>query len=206
MKKHIILIVFLLLIVTPCLAYDKEPIDALKMSVEKVISLLKDPLYQGDSQKNLQRDKIWEVFSELFNFTEMAKRTLAINWKKFTIEQRQEFTDLFAELLGNSYIGRIQGEYEEDETVFEGQKIYSGSKARVKTKILRRSTDIPVVYSMLKRNGVWKVYDVKIEGVSLVKNYRTQFNKILMKNSPSQLIERLKKKIESQEKKRAKKD
>ena len=104
-------------------------------------------------------------------------------------------------MLGNSYIGRIQGEYEDERIVYQEQKKISTTKARVKTKILRRSNDIPVVYSMLQRDGSWKIYDVNIEGVSLVKNYRTQFGKILMKNSPSLLIERLKKKIELQEKK-----
>lgn len=197
-------IVFVFILVLPCSAYSMEPVDALKGPMDQVFKLLQDPLYQDASQKDLQREKIWNVVSGIFDFTEMAKRTLTRNWKKFSPEQRKEFTHLFAELLGNTYIGRMQGEYEGDKIFFQDQKKISNSKARVKTKILRGSIDIPIVYSMLNRNGTWKIYDVNLEGVSLVKNYRTQFNKILMKNPPSLLIERLKKKIELQEKKRIK--
>ena len=206
MKSKIKQIVFVFILVLPCSAYSTEPLDSLKGPVDQVVKLLKDPLYQDVSQKNLQREKIQKIINEIFDFTEMAKRTLTRNWKKFTLEQRKEFTHLFSELLGNAYIGRMQGEYEDEKIVYQNQKKISNSKARVKTKILRGSISIPVVYSMLNQNDTWKIYDVNIEGVSLVKNYRTQFNKILMKNPPSLLIERLKKKIKLQEKKRSKND
>jgi phospholipid transport system substrate-binding protein len=206
LKNKIMQIVFVFILVFPCSAYSTEPLDSLKGPVDQVIKLLQDPLYQDASQKDLQREKIRKILSEIFDFTEMAKRTLARNWKKFTLEQKKEFTHLFSKLLGNTYIGRMQGEYEDDKIVYQNQKKISNSKARIKTKILKRSINIPVVYSMLNQNGTWKIYDVNIEGVSLVKNYRTQFNKILMKKPPSLLIEQLKKKIELQEKKRSKKD
>jgi phospholipid transport system substrate-binding protein len=176
-------IVFVFILLLPCAAYSAEPLDSLKGPVDQIIKLLKDPLYQDVSQKDL------------------AKRTLARNWKKFSPEQRKEFTFLFSKLLGNTYIGRMQGEYEYEQIVYQEQKKISNTKARVTTKILRKNTDIPVIYSMLQGNDAWKIYDVNIEGVSLVKNYRTQFSKILMNNPPSLLIERLKKKTELQEKK-----
>lgn len=201
MKNKTKQIVFVFILLLPCAAYSAEPLDSLKGPVDQIIKLLKDPLYQDVSQKDLQREKIWETISEIFDFTEMAKRTLARNWKKFSPEQRKEFTFLFSKLLGNTYIGRMQREYEDEPIVYQEQKKISNTKARVTTKILRRSSDIPVIYSMLQRNDAWKIYDVNIEGVSLVKNYRTQFSKILINNPPSLLIERLKKKTELQEKK-----
>jgi len=205
LRKRLIPVVFVLLVGMPCFAYSIEPMDALKEPVEQVISLLKEPQYQDETQKDIQRDKIWEVIKKVFDFTEMAKRALARNWQKFTPEEQKEFADLFAELLGNTYIGKIQGGYEDEKVVYLSQQMVTASKAYVKTKILRNSMDIPVAYSMLEQNGSWKVYDVNIEGVGLVKNYRTQFDKILMKDSPAQLIERLKKKIELQEDKMAEK-
>ena len=201
MPKKIKPIIFMFILIIPIAAYGTEPIDSLKGPFDQIIQLLKDPLLQDVSQKDLQREKIWEVVRGIFDFREMGKRALARNWKKFTPEQRQEFTYLFSKVLGNSYIGRIQGEYEDERIVYQEQKKISNTKARVKTKIMRRSTDIPVVYNMLQRDGSWKIYDVNIEGVSLVKNYRTQFEKILMKDPPATLIDRLKKKIELQEKK-----
>ena len=207
-------VIFALIVAIPCSANGIEPLDALKMPVDQVLGILKDPQYQDaarrDAQhaarRDAQREKIWETIRQAFDFEIMGKLALARNWKKFTPQQRKEFTNLFAELLESTYVDKIQGGYEEEKVLYLGQKMVSDSKARVTTKILRSSMDIPIVYSMLKRNDVWKVYDVKIEGVSLIKNYRTQFSHILAKDSPVQLIERLQRKIELQKKKRTAKD
>ncbi len=206
MRKQIMSAIFALIIAIPCSANGIEPLDALKVPVDQLLGILKDPQYQDAARKDAQREEIWETIRQVFNFPVMAKLALARNWKKFTPQQRKEFTNLFAELLENTYVDKIQGGYEEEKIVYLGQKMVSDSKARVRTKILRSGVDVPIVYSMLKRNDVWKVYDVKIEGVSLIKNYRTQFSHILAKDSPAQLIERLKRKIDLQKKKRTQKD
>ncbi len=199
-------LIFALMVAIPCLANGIEPLDALKVPVDQLLGILKDPQYQDAAQRDAQREKIWETIRQAFDFEIMGKLALARNWKKFTVPQKKEFTGLFAELLESTYVDKIQGGYEEEKVLYLGQKKVSDSKARVTTKILRSSMDIPIVYSMLKRNDVWKVYDVKIEGVSLIKNYRTQFGHILAKGSPAQLIQRLKKKIELRKKRRTDKD
>jgi len=187
-------------------SYGAQPLDDLKGPIDEVIRILRDPRYQDKAGRELQREKMWNIIQEVFDFTEMAKRTLARNWKKFTPAQRKEFSELFAEFLGNNYIDKIQGGYQEEQVVYLGQKMVTAKRGVVKTKILRESLEIPVAYSMVLRGGVWRVYDVNIEGVSLVKNYRTQFRKALMRKSPAQLIEILRKKIERQKKARATRD
>jgi len=206
MRKQIMFVIFALIVTIPCSAKGIEPLDALKVPVDQVLGILQDPQYQDAARKDAQREKIWETIRQAFDFEIMAKLALARNWKKFTVPQRKEFTGLFAELLESTYVDKIQGGYEEEKILYLGQKMVSDSKARVTTKMLRSGVDTPIVYSMLKRNDVWKVYDVKIEGVSLIKNYRTQFSNILAQDSPVQLIERLKHKIELQKKNRTAKD
>ena len=206
MRKQIISVIFALMVGIPCSASGIEPLETLKVPVDQVLGILNDPQYQDAAHNDAQREEIWETIRQVFDFPVMAKLALARNWKKFTPQQRKEFSGLFSELLESTYVDKIQGGYEDEKVLYLGQRMVSDSKARVTTKIVRSGVDIPIVYSMLKRNDVWKVYDVKIEGVSLIKNYRTQFNHILAKDSPDQLIERLKKKIELQKKKRAAKD
>lgn len=194
--RRITFVLLFLCIFTPNLARSEKPIAVIEGRIDQVINILKNPQYQEMAQKDLQRKKIWEIIREVFDFREMAKRALARNWKKFTKEQREEFSRLFSELLNNTYIGKIQRGYREEKVVYLTQKMVTDSKALVKTKVLRKSLEIPVSYSMVKRNETWRVYDINTIGVGLVKNYRARFSKILLKRSPAQLIELLTKKIE----------
>ena len=191
-----------LLAVLRTTAQGAQPMEVLKGPIDEVVHVLKDPQYQGEAGKESQRERIWDIISRVFDFTEMAKRTLARNWRKFTPEQRKAFSEVFAEFLGNNYIDKIQGGYQDERVVYVGEDMLTKDKAVVKTMILRESLEIPVAYSLILREGVWRVYDVNIEGVSLVKNYRTQFNRALMRQSPEALIDTLKKKIERQKKDR----
>lgn len=171
-----------------------QPMEILKPPVEEIVSLLNDPKYKDPAQKEAQEDKIWQIVRGLFDFTEMSKRTLARHWLDFSPPQRKEFTDVFGKFLGDLYIEKIQSGYQNEKVVFTDQEMVSDDKAVVKTKIVRPNAEIPVDYSMIREKDGWRIYDVNIEGVSLVKNYRTQFNDILFKESPEKLIERLKKK------------
>jgi len=173
-----------------------SPMEALKIPIENVLSLLKDPKYKDPDQRQPQRDKIFAITRKLFDYTEMSKRTLARNWKSFSPQEQLQFVDVFADHLSNSYMDKIQGEYKGETVVFLGQEMVADGKALVTTKVQRQSGDISVDYSMMLVDNQWRVYDVNIEGVSLIKNYRTQFDQILVKESPAQLIERLKKKVD----------
>ena len=208
MKRYYlsILVMLLLLPLTGRTAVVGEPIDVLKAPMDEALAVLRDPQYKADdpAKKAEQREKFWAIVRPVFDFEELSKRTLARNWKLFDAAQQTAFTDVFAELLGNIYVDRIQGGYN-DETIEFGDQIKSDSRplAVVKTFIVSARNRIPVDYSMIETDGTWRVYDVKVEGISLVKNYRSQFKEILSKDSPDQLIEMLKKKVAEQKAKLA---
>lgn len=172
--------------------------ETLKGPVNEVLQILQDPQYESPGRRQVQRDKIWDVTRDIFDFTEMAKRALARSWRDFTPPQRKEFTHLFSELTANNYLDQIKGTYTDLAVEFLGEEMLSGTKAMVKTKIRRKEIETPVDYRMLRENGRWLVYDVNIEGVSLVQNYRSQFREILFKETPEQLIQKLKVKLQEQ--------
>ena len=120
--------------------------------------------------------------------------TLSRNWKKLNGDQQKEFEGLFRKLLGNVYMDRILA-YKDEKVAFERETMLSEDKAEVQTKILTSTKEIPMNYRMIAKNDQWRVYDVIIEGVSMVKNYRSQFNDILAKKPPEELLEILRKKV-----------
>jgi len=196
--KKVIVFLFLLLAFWPAQAHCEQPLEVLRGAIDHVISILEDPALRDETRKESQHKKIWDAIKQIFDFEEMSKRTLARNWKRFTQQQKEEFTDTFGEFLADNYLRKIQKDFKAEKVIYLNQDMVTDTKALVKTKILRKAVEIPVDYGMLIRDKSWRVYDVKIEGVSLMKNYRAQFQNILIKESPSQLIERLKKKIQAQ--------
>jgi phospholipid transport system substrate-binding protein len=133
----------------------------------------------------------------MFDDVELSKRTLSRNWNSLNVAQRQEFVPLFRQVLEKAYIDKILA-YTNEKVVFESETMVSATQAEVPTKIVTSSKEIPITYRVLLKGGVWKVYDVVVENVSLVLNYRTQFNDILAKNTPEQLLEILRKKVKGQ--------
>ena len=193
-----------LLMVFPAAALSMEPMAVIKGPVDTVIAILNDPQYKVAGAKSAQRDEIWKVVKPMFDFDEIAKRAVARNWRDFSDAEKAAFTDVFAQFLGNTYIDKIQGEYHNEQIVYLGQDFYSDIYVEVKTQIVRETLIIPVNYRMLKGSaGQWKVYDIIVEGVSLVKNYRTQFASILSKDTPAQLIQQLNDKLAEQNKRLA---
>jgi len=171
----------------PVFAWAGQPMDDLKPSVEKVMSLLKESTSQTKKEQEATRQQVMHIIKDVFDFNEISMRTIAIYWKTFSEEQQKEFSDIFAEFLGSSYYEKIRESYADQNIIYESHRIP------------REAGDIPIYYRMLLKDGKWKVYDVIIEKISLVKNYRTQFRSILRKESPGELIERLKKKIAEQQ-------
>lgn len=200
MKKAVI--IFIMITFSPAFLFcaDTGPMDALKGPIDEGISLLRDPKFKNPSLKNVQRDKIWEIAGKAFDFMELSGRALAANWKRFSPQQRIKFSKVFSEILGNTYYEKIRGEYRDEKVVYIGEEMVTDSKAVVKTKIVREKSEFSVDYSMRLKDNNWKVYDVQIEGISLVQNYRSQFNEILSKESPDELIGRLENKLAEQQK------
>jgi len=194
--KKIIIVLCLGFMILPALAQASQATNEVRAAIDEVISILKAPQYQDKTKKEEQKEELWKVIRKVFDFRKISELSLANYRKKFTDEQMTRFSDLFADLLSDTYLKRVQEEFKNEEVKYLDEVIHPNDKSRVlvKTLIHRENVEIPVDYSMWLNNGVWRVYDIKVEGVSLVKNYRTQFQDILLKKSPAQLIEQLEKK------------
>ena len=182
--------------------FAASPTDTIKGPLDQAIKILSDPKYQADDPglKVEQRDKIWDLVGGNFDFTEVSRRALARNWKSFSADEQKEFAAIFSKMLGNIYVERIQTGFADQKVEFADEILHESKPlAIVKTFIIDKKNKIPVDYSLKKKGDLWRIYDVKVEGVSLVKNYRTQFNDILRKEKPAQLIDRLKAKVAEQE-------
>jgi phospholipid transport system substrate-binding protein len=144
---------------------------------------------------------MWEIARNIFDFNAIARGTITrYRWADFTPRQREEFIDVFTKFIGDIYFKKIQSEYHNENVVFLKQEMFTESKARVMTKIQRGTIEIPIDYSMWLQNGRWKIFNVYVEGVSLLGNYRDQFERFLTNSSIEDLISELKKKVEQQKK------
>jgi phospholipid transport system substrate-binding protein len=200
--KSTIYLSIILLAALSTVAEVGQPIDALKVPIQQVVKILDDPQYNDPARLVDQRERIRSITKPMFDFDLIAKRaTGRYHWENsFTPQQRQEFTDLFAQFLGNTYLSRISGDDKGLTVEYLDQDIDKARKrARVKTRVPSSEGDITVDYSMRITDDQWKIYDVYVEGVSLVQNYQTQFRDLFEKESAKQVIDRLKRKIEEQE-------
>ena len=186
------------LLLMPITGQAGEPVTLIKQTVDEVIDILKDEELKKPDKGAERRAALRRVIGERFDFEEMAKRSLALHWKKRTPEERQEFIPLFSDLLERSYVNKIES-YTDEKILYTDETI-DNDYASVKTKIItKRNVEIPIEYRLLKKNNRWGVYDVVIEGVSLVNNYRNQFNKIIRKDSYEELVKRMQQKQEEEE-------
>jgi phospholipid transport system substrate-binding protein len=188
---------FLFLSILSINVYAGDPRNLMKQTIDKVIDILKNKELKKAEKTNERRVAIRKVVGERFDFEEMAKRSLALHWKKRTPAERKEFVPLFSDLLERSYIKKIEG-YTDEKFLYTDEKI-DVDYAVVNTRIItKRNVEIPIEYRLLNKNGKWEVYDVVIEGVSLVNNYRNQFNKIIREKSYEDLVKRMKNKQEEE--------
>src|SRR5262250_3311657 len=165
--------------------------DQLKGAIDRVVSTLENPALKGEGKSLERRHAVRKIADEIFDFNEIARRSLGRYWQPLTEPQRTEFVGLFADLLERSYISKIEL-YGGEKILYANEKV-DGELATVATRIVTKNgTDVPVDYRMHKKGERWLVYDVNIEGVSLVSNYRTQFNKIIQTASYNDLVQKLK--------------
>jgi phospholipid transport system substrate-binding protein len=172
--------------------------DNLKLVVDKVLTILKDPAYAAPDKKNERNKLIHETASGTFDWEEMARRTLGPHWRELTPQQQKQFIDIFVDFLERTYISKIDLFLQESKDFsaknisYLQETIEQESYALVETKILLNDKELPLNYKLINKNGKWVVYDLTIEGVGLVANYRTQFNDILANGSFNTLIDKLK--------------
>jgi len=174
-------------------AWAGIPTDQLKGAIDRVVKTLEEPAFKGEGKAMDRRRAVRKIADDIFDFNEISRRALARHWQTLSEKQREEFVGLFADLLERSYISKIE--------LYGGEKIQytnervDGDTATVATRIITKNgTDVPVDYRMHKKDDCWQVYDVVIEGVSLVANYRTQFNKIIQTSSFQELVNKMKNK------------
>jgi len=180
------------------------PADRVRSTAEKVLTVLRDPQFKAESKKVERSERLRQAIYPQFDFAEMAKRSLGAQWQKRSPEEQQQFVELFTEVLEGAYVDTIES--------YNGEKIVVGKEARdknfaeVNTKIVtQKGEEVIVDYKLHQAAGDWKVYDVVVENISLVSNYRSQFNRVITQASYDELVRRMKAKQFNTPGKKAKK-
>ena len=166
-----------------------SPTDDVKKTVDEVVRIVSDKDMKKNEAK--RRQALKKSISTIFDYSEMAKRSLGKHWKDRSATEKKQFADLFATLLENSYAGKIES-YNNEKIVYLKEVSVDTDHAEVKSKVVTAARDeFTLDYRLFKQNGKWMVYDVIIEGVSLINNYYSQFNKIITNNGYDKLVKKL---------------
>lgn len=167
------------------------PVEEVRKTVDEVVRIVADKDLKKPLNELKRRKALKSSIAQIFDHTEMAKRSMGQNWKELTPAQQKEFTDLFATLLENSYAGKIES-YNNEKIVYL-KDVVDGDYAEVKSRVITAKRDeFSLDYRLMREGERWKVYDVVIEGVSLVSNYRSQFNKIIKAQGYPELVKKMK--------------
>ncbi len=194
MKRIIPGVAIIMLLLLPLRGYAVPgPMETVREDAQKVLEVLRDQNMTEEAKK----EKLREYYRQMIDQVEFARRSLGPYWSKLTPEQQQEFTQLYRQLLEKAYADRIFSfDYTNAKIVVSKETMLSQNRAEVRTKSITPSgKEIAVTYRLILKDDGWRVYDVVIENVSLVQNYRSQFNAILAKNTPDQMLEILKNKV-----------
>jgi phospholipid transport system substrate-binding protein len=182
---HALTLTAIFALVTAGTAVAGEPTDQVRRSVDEVLKIV-----QSQPDGPARRTTLRQAANRLFDFEQTAKRALGPHWQQRTPAEREEFVRLFTDLLEAAYVGKIDL-YQGEKITYVGETV-DGDQATVKTRIAtKQGSEVPVDYRLLREKDAWRVYDVIIEGVSLVANYRTQFNKIIQTSSYDDLVKRM---------------
>ena len=198
MKEKIVAVIvmlFLLTLVGPGKVVASVVTDEVRKTVDEVVKIVTDKDLKNPKNEQKRRAALKETIGRIFDYGEMAKRSMGVHWKELTPAEQKEFVGLFATLLENTYAGKIES-YNNEKIVY-GKESLDGDHAVVESRVITAKRDeYELGYRLLKEGGKWMVYDVVIEGVSLVSNYRTQFNKIINEKGYKELLKKLRTKSE----------
>ena len=174
----------------PATAPPAQPIQQVRETIDAVLAVLNDAALKAPGKKEARREAVLRTVESRFDFAETARRALGRHWRERTDAERREFVTLFSHLLERAYVGRIlaySGEFVE----FLGETV-DVDHATIRTRIVTlRDTEIPVDYRLLRRGDRWLIYDVRIEGVSLIENYREQFDDVIAASSYRELVKKI---------------
>jgi phospholipid transport system substrate-binding protein len=194
MQKKVMGLLLIVILIMPFSSHAAAPLETVRAEINKVLDVLRDQSLKGESGKNTKKAKIRSIANGIFDFSELSRRTLGPDWKKMNAGQQKEFVDLYSDLLEETYASKLLS-YTNEKVLYGKEKNLTAKTVEVETTIVTKKADIPVNYRLIPKGSAWKVYDVVIEGVSLINNYRSQFREILTNKSPDALIEHLRKKV-----------
>jgi phospholipid transport system substrate-binding protein len=173
-----------------------EPLEVVRTAVEKAVQVLKDPRLQAKDKKSERIDRLREVLTPIFDYDEMSKRALAAHWRRRSPAEQEEFVILFRDFLERVYSDKI--DLYGGERVLFGRETVDADFAQVETTIVSlKGEEIAVAYKLRRGNGKWKVYDAVVENISLINNYRSQFDRVIASASYDELVKRLREKLDS---------
>jgi phospholipid transport system substrate-binding protein len=187
------ILILLLCLSSARLAPAGEPLEFVRTAIEKAVQVLKDSKHQPQDKKNERIDRLREVLNPIFDYDEMAKRALGSHWRRRTPAEQEEFVKLFRDFLERVYSDKI--DLYGGEKVLFGREIMDGDFAQVDSTLIRpKGEEIAVIYKLRRANGKWKVYDAVVENISIVNNYRSQFDRVISSSSYEELVKRLQEK------------
>lgn len=196
--KTVILVILLSLLFNAADVRASEVTEMVRTTIDKALKILNDPSLKGTDKEFEKREKLRAAIKERIDFGEMSQRSLARHWGKRTEAEKKEFVAIFSSLLENSYMDRIE-ENSDAEVRYDNEKKADG-KVEVSTSVVtRKGLVVPIKYRLMNKGGDWVIYDIVIEGVSLVSNYRTQFDKIIRSSSYEELVTDLRKKADARD-------
>lgn len=167
--------------------------DQIRATVDRALAVLQDPRLKSEARTQERREKLRQILYARFDFSEMARRSLGSHWRKRTPKEQEEFVQLFTSLLEKAYVDRIESY--NNETFRYPRETLDGSYADVESRIVtQKGEQFTILYKAHIVDGQWKVYDVVIENISLVNNYRSQFNRVITNESYEELVRRMKEK------------
>ena len=176
--------------VSPAAANTDAPVQELRSRVDRAVQVLSDPGLKGPGKAAERRVQVRKIADEIFDYPEMSKRSLGVHWQRLSQGDRERFTRAFSDLLDRAYFEKVDS-YNGEKVRYMDPKV-EGNQATVLTRVTTdKGTEIPVDYRMHRDNGRWLVHDVTIEGVSLVSNYRSQFDRIIRTSSVNDLMKRI---------------
>lgn len=198
LNKLSILLAAAILLVLPVWAEDAKstnansPIQEVQLTVNDIVKAVAD--YPGETKVKERRAKLREIIAPKFDFEEMSRRSLGSNWNEVSPEEQNEFVKVFSELLAKTYLNRIENV--RSDMVKVDSEMIRDIQAIVKTTVVDKGSSFPIDYKLLKKETGWRVYDVVIENIGLVANYRNEFAGIIRKDKFPGLMKRLKEKME----------
>lgn len=197
MKRKLVglnIICLAVLLFLPLQVYAADAKATVEVQINKMLARMQEPSFKG-----LPRDgklaEIRKIINEIFDYQALSERTLGRDWKKFNPQQQTEFVDLFSKLLENVYADRILA-YTHEKIEYGKETDLRENQVEVESYIITTDNKkVPLFYRLMQESGTWRVYDVVIEGVSMIKNYRGQFRQILTNKTPEDLLQTLREKV-----------